>query len=83
MFIFLGFGVLGVLFFFYIWSFDGYVFVLIVVFMFYVGVLMKLGGYGCFCVVMYLMFEGVVMWGDVFLILIIIFVVYGVFSVVV
>lgn len=44
---------------------------------------MKLGGYGCFRVAMYLMPEGAAMWGDVFLILTTISVVYGAFSAVV
>ena len=70
--IFLGFGVLGALFPFHTWSPDGHA-----------GVLMKLGGYGCFRVAMYLMPEGAAMWGDVFLILTTISVVYGAFSAVV
>ena len=48
--------------------------------MLHAGVLMQLGGYGCFRVAMYLMPEGAAMWGDVFLILTGISVVYGAFS---
>lgn len=51
--------------------------------MLHAGVLMKLGGYGCFRVAMYLMPEGAAMWGDVFLVLTTISVVYGAFSAVV
>ena len=51
--------------------------------MLHAGVLMKLGGYGCFRVAMYLMPEGAAMWGNVFLILTTISVVYGALSAVV
>lgn len=44
---------------------------------------MKLGGYGCFRVAMYLMPTGAAIWGDFFLILTTISVVYGAFSAVV
>ena len=44
---------------------------------------MKLGGYGCFRVAMYLMPEGAAIWGDLFLVLTTISVVYGAFSAVV
>ena len=78
--IFLGFGVLGALFPFHTWSPDGHASAPTAVSMLHAGVLMKLGGYGCFRVAMYLMPEGAAMWGDVFLILTTISVVYGAFS---
>ena len=64
--IFLGFGVLGALFPFHTWSPDGHASAPTAVSMLHAGVLMKLGGYGCFRVAMYLMPEGAAMWGDVF-----------------
>ena len=81
--IFLGFGVLGALFPFHTWSPDGHASAPTAVSMLHAGVLMKLGGYGCFRIAMYLMPEGAAMWGDVFLILTTISVVYGAFSAVV
>ncbi|MDE6179594.1 MAG: NADH-quinone oxidoreductase subunit M, partial [Phocaeicola sp.] len=81
--IFLGFGVLGALFPFHTWSPDGHASAPTAVSMLHAGVLMKLGGYGCFRVAMYLMPEGAAVWGDVFLILTTISVVYGAFSAVV
>lgn len=81
--VFLGFGVLGALFPFHTWSPDGHASAPTAVSMLHAGVLMKLGGYGCFRVAMYLMPEGAAMWGDVFLILTTISVVYGAFSAVV
>ena len=75
--IFLGFGVLGALFPFHTWSPDGHASAPTAVSMLHAGVLMKLGGYGCFRVAMYLMPEGAAMWGDVFLVLTTISVVYG------
>ena len=51
--------------------------------MLHAGVLMKLGGYGCFRIAMYLMPEGLAQWGDFFLILTTVSVVYGAFSAVV
>ena len=71
--IFLGFGVLGALFPFHTWSPDGHASAPTAVSMLHAGVLMKLGGYGCFRVAMYLMPEGAAMWGDVFLVLTTIF----------
>ena len=65
------------------WSPDGHASAPTAVSMLHAGVLMKLGGYGCFRVAMYLMPEGAAMWGDVFLILTTISVVYGAFSAVV
>jgi NADH-quinone oxidoreductase subunit M len=48
--------------------------------MLHAGVLMKLGGYGCFRIAMYLMPEGAAQWNGVFLVLTTIGVVYGAFS---
>ena len=80
---FVGFGVLGAMFPFHTWSPDGHASAPTAVSMLHAGVLMKLGGYGCFRVAMYLMPEGAAMWGDVFLVLTTISVVYGAFSAVV
>ena len=55
---FLGFGVLGALFPFHTWSPDGHASAPTAVSMLHAGVLMKLGGYGCFRVAMYLMPTG-------------------------
>src|SRR5450756_2100580 len=52
---FVGFGVLGALFPFHTWSPDGHASAPTAVSMLHAGVLMKLGGYGCFRVAMYLM----------------------------
>lgn len=81
--LFLGFGILGALFPFHTWSPDGHASAPTAVSMLHAGVLMKLGGYGCFRIAMYLMPEGAQMWGDVFLVLTTISVVYGAFSAVV
>ena len=81
--IFLGFGVLGALFPFHTWSPDGHASAPTAVSMLHAGVLMKLGGYGCFRVAMYLMPEGAEIWGNFFLVLTTISVVYGAFSAVV
>ena len=81
--IFLGFGVLGALFPFHTWSPDGHASAPTAVSMLHAGVLMKLGGYGCFRIAMYLMPEGLAQWGDFFLILTTVSVVYGAFSAVV
>ena len=54
---FLGFGVLGALFPFHTWSPDGHASAPTAVSMLHAGVLMKLGGYGCFRIAMYLMPE--------------------------
>jgi NADH-quinone oxidoreductase subunit M len=80
---FLGFGVLGALFPFHTWSPDGHASAPTAVSMLHAGVLMKLGGYGCFRVAMYLMPEAAHELGWVFLILTGISVVYGAFSAVV
>ena len=77
---FLGFGVLGALFPFHTWSPDGHASAPTAVSMLHAGVLMKLGGYGCFRVAMYLMPEGAAEWNTIFLILATIGVIYGAFS---
>jgi NADH-quinone oxidoreductase subunit M len=80
---FLGFGVLGALFPFHTWSPDGHASAPTAVSMLHAGVLMKLGGYGCFRVAMYLMPEAANELAWIFLILTGISVVYGAFSAVV
>jgi len=80
---FLGFGVLGALFPFHTWSPDGHASAPTAVSMLHAGVLMKLGGYGCFRIAMYLMPEAARELGWIFLILTTISVVYGAFSAVV
>lgn len=82
-FTFLGFGVLGALFPFHTWSPDGHASAPTAVSMLHAGVLMKLGGYGCFRVAMYLMPEGTHYWTNLFLVLTGISVVYGAFGAVV
>lgn len=81
--LFLGFGILGALFPFHTWSPDGHASAPTAVSMLHAGVLMKLGGYGCFRIAMNLMPAGAEMWGDLFLVLTTISVVYGAFSAVV
>ncbi len=77
---FLGFGVLGALFPFHTWSPDGHASAPTAVSMLHAGVLMKLGGYGCFRVAMFLMPEAAQELGWIFLILTTISVVYGAFG---
>lgn len=77
---FLGFGVLGALFPFHTWSPDGHASAPTAVSMLHAGVLMKLGGYGCFRVAMYLMPEATRELSWIFIILTTISVVYGAFS---
>jgi len=79
-FIFVGFGVLGALFPFHTWSPDGHASAPTAVSMLHAGVLMKLGGYGCFRVAMYLLPEAAQELSWIFLILTTISVVYGAFS---
>ncbi len=79
-FIFIGFGVLGALFPFHTWSPDGHASAPTAVSMLHAGVLMKLGGYGCFRVAMYLLPEAAQELSWIFLILTTISVVYGAFS---
>lgn len=74
---FLGFGVLGALFPFHTWSPDGHASAPTAVSMLHAGVLMKLGGYGCFRVAIGLMPEAAEKLSPFFLILTAIGVVYG------
>ena len=79
-FIFIGFGVLGALFPFHTWSPDGHAPAPTAVSMLHAGVLMKLGGYGCFRVAMFLLPSAAQELSWIFLILTTISVVYGAFS---
>ena len=79
-FVFIGFGVLGALFPFHTWSPIGHGCAPTSVSMLHAGVLMKLGGYGCFRIAMYLLPGAQETWVPVFLILTTISVVYGAFS---
>lgn len=80
---FVGFGVLGALFPFHTWSPDGHASAPTAVSMLHAGVLMKLGGYGCFRVAMYLMPEAANEMAWIFIILTSISVVYGAFGAIV
>ena len=80
---FLGFGVLGALFPFHTWSPDGHAAAPTAVSMLHAGVLMKLGGYGCFRIAIGLMPEAAQELSWIFLILTGISVVYGAFGAVV
>ncbi len=77
---FVGFGVLGAMFPFHTWSPDGHASAPTAVSMLHAGVLMKLGGYGCFRVAIYLMPYAAQELGWIFLLLTGISVVYGAFS---
>jgi NADH-quinone oxidoreductase subunit M len=79
-FTFIGFGVLGALFPFHTWSPDGHASAPTAVSMLHAGVLMKLGGYGCFRVAMYLLPEAAHDMAWIFIILTTISVVYGAFG---
>lgn len=79
-FIFIGFGVLGAMFPFHTWSPDGHASAPTAVSMLHAGVLMKLGGYGCFRVAMYLLPEAANELAWIFLVLTTISVVYGALS---
>lgn len=79
-FVFIGFGVLGALFPFHTWSPDGHASAPTAVSMLHAGVLMKLGGYGCFRIAMFLLPEAAHELGWIFLILTTISVVYGALS---
>ena len=81
--VFLGFGVLGALFPFHTWSPDGHASAPTAVSMLHAGVLMKLGGYGCFRIAIWLMPEGAQEWSGLFLVLTTISVVYGALSAIV
>jgi len=80
---FVGFGVLGALFPLHTWSPDGHSSAPTAVSMLHAGVLMKLGGYGCFRVAMFLMPEAAHEMAWIFIILTSISVVYGAFGAVV
>ena len=56
---FVGFGVLGAMFPFHTWSPDGHASAPTAVSMLHAGVLMKLGGYGCFRVAIYIILTGI------------------------
>jgi len=79
-FVFIGFGVLGALFPFHTWSPDGHASAPTAVSMLHAGVLMKLGGYGCFRIAMYLMPYAATKLSWIFIILTTISVVYGALS---
>ncbi|HOS83311.1 MAG TPA: NADH-quinone oxidoreductase subunit M [Bacteroidales bacterium] len=79
-FLFVGFGVLGALFPFHTWSPDGHASAPTAVSMLHAGVLMKLGGYGCFRVAMFLLPDAAQEMGWLFLILTTVSVVYGAFG---
>ena len=78
--IFIGFGVLGALFPFHTWSPDGHASAPTAVSMLHAGVLMKLGGYGCFRIAMFLLPDASRELSWIFIILTTISVVYGAFS---
>lgn len=80
---FIGFGVLGALFPFHTWSPDGHASAPTAVSMLHAGVLMKLGGYGCFRVAICLMPEAASELSWVFIILTGMSVVYGAYSAIV
>lgn len=80
---FIGFGVLGALFPFHTWSPDGHASAPTAVSMLHAGVLMKLGGYGCFRVAIFLMPQAAQELSWIFLILTGISVVYGAYSAIV
>ncbi len=77
---FIGFGVLGALFPFHTWSPDGHASAPTAVSMLHAGVLMKLGGYGCFRVSIYLMPEAAEILAPLFLVLTATGVFYGALS---
>lgn len=77
---FVGFGVLGAMFPFHTWSPDGHASAPTAVSMLHAGVLMKLGGYGCFRIAIFLMPYAAAQLGWTFLTLTGISIVYGAFS---
>lgn len=77
---FVGFGVLGAMFPLHTWSPDGHASAPTAVSMLHAGVLMKLGGYGCFRVAMFLLPEAANEMAWIFLILTTASVVYGAFG---
>jgi NADH-quinone oxidoreductase subunit M len=76
-FLFVGFGVLGALFPFHTWSPDGHASAPTAVSMLHAGVLMKLGGYGCFRVAVFLLPDAAHQLAWIFIILTTISVIYG------
>ncbi len=79
-FVFIGFGVLGALFPFHTWSPIGHGCAPTSVSMLHAGVLMKLGGYGCFRIAMFLLPQASNELAWIFLVLTTCSVVYGAFS---
>lgn len=77
---FVGFGVLGAMFPFHTWSPDGHASAPTAVSMLHAGVLMKLGGYGCFRVAIYLMPEAARELSWIFILLTGTSVIYGAFA---
>ncbi|MGE5424371.1 MAG: complex I subunit 4 family protein [Syntrophothermus sp.] len=78
--LFVGFGVLGALFPFHTWSPDGHASAPTAVSMLHAGVLMKLGGYGCFRVAVFLLPEAAHELAWIFIILTATGVIYGAFG---
>ena len=78
--VFIGFGVLGALFPFHTWSPDGHASAPTAVSMLHAGVLMKLGGYGCYRVAMFLLPDAAHELSWIFIVLTTISVVYGALS---
>lgn len=78
--VFVGFGVLGALFPFHTWSPDGHASAPTAVSMLHAGVLMKLGGYGCFRVAIYLLPDAAQELSWIFIVLTTVSVVYGAFA---
>jgi len=76
-FLFIGFGVLGALFPFHTWSPDGHASAPTAVSMLHAGVLMKLGGYGCYRVAVFLLPQAAHEMAWIFIILTAIGVIYG------
>ncbi|MDP4282576.1 MAG: NADH-quinone oxidoreductase subunit M [Bacteroidota bacterium] len=79
-FLFVGFGVLGALFPFHTWSPDGHASAPTAVSMLHAGVLMKLGGYGCYRVAVFLLPYAAHQLAWIFIILTTISVIYGAFG---
>lgn len=77
---FVGFGVLGAMFPFHTWSPDGHACAPTAVSMLHAGVLMKLGGYGCFRIAIFLLPAAANELAWIFIILTGISIVYGAFS---
>jgi NADH-quinone oxidoreductase subunit M len=77
---FLAFAIKGAMFPFHTWLPDGHAAAPTAVSMFQAGVLMKLGGYGCFRIALYLMPEAAHEFAWIFIILSVISVIYGAFA---